>query len=205
MHSPSISPQGIMNVLASPAGSRYSDGSHGTPLPFGRSPSMSDFEVERAPRQSPANPKRQLNRRSNVEYDNEQVLRTSVSQLLAATTRPFTVSGRIPLDPAVLVLFFRSKVSPSPPIFQTRLSPSRAASHIVSISLLTSTTIHRRHWTFLSLPVIPTQLITTITQIANHYTIRQPFHSLRLWNLPTILSLKLFATLYFHPFLLDIT
>lgn len=113
MMSPTMTPQSIMNVLASPAqstASRYSDGSHGNALPFGRSPSMSDFEVERAPRQSPANPKRQLVRRGQSEYDNEHVLRTSVSRLMTAKTRPYTVSGRIPLDPAVLVLFFRSKV-----------------------------------------------------------------------------------------------
>ncbi|KZP20351.1 hypothetical protein FIBSPDRAFT_742497 [Athelia psychrophila] len=98
-----------MNGLASPAPSRFSDGSYGSPLPFGRSPSMSDFEVERVPRQSSTNQKRHVNRRSTAEYDTEQVLRASVSQLLASTTRPFTVSGRIPLDPAALVLFFRSK------------------------------------------------------------------------------------------------
>lgn len=121
MGSPRMSPQSVMNGLSSPAPSRYSDGSYGSPLPFGRSPSISDFEVERAPRSSPANPNRKLTRRSNVEYDNEQVLRASVSQLLAATTRPFTVSGRIPLDPAALVLFFRSKVSLWPIYSQARL------------------------------------------------------------------------------------
>lgn len=95
---------------------------------------MSDFEVERVPRQSSSNQKRHVNRRSTAEYDTEQVLRASVSQLLASTTRPFTVSGRIPLDPAALVLFFRSKVSSRHIPRQTQLNFFRAASHTVSIS-----------------------------------------------------------------------
>ena len=43
-------------------------------------------------------------------YDPELVYRENVSKLIGAKTRPFSVSGRIPLDPAHLVLFFRAKV-----------------------------------------------------------------------------------------------
>lgn len=106
-----------MNMLASPAhstASRWSDGSNqrDNALPFNRSPSMSDFEIERTPK-SPRNPKRALMQRGQSEYDSEHTLRTSISRLLSAKTRPYTVSGRIPLDPSALVLFFRSKVSTS--------------------------------------------------------------------------------------------
>lgn len=109
-------PASAMGILASPAqstASRWSDGSgnHGGALPFNHSPSISDFEIERAPRSSPAHPKRALIRRQQSEYDSEHALRNSVARLLGAKSRPFTVSGRIPLDPAALVLFFRSKVS----------------------------------------------------------------------------------------------
>jgi len=48
-------------------------------------------------------------RRSQSDFDSEQALVTNVSRLIAAKTRSFTVSGRIPLDPSALVLFFRSK------------------------------------------------------------------------------------------------
>src|ERR1700749_4112578 len=101
-----------LSGLASPTqstASRWSDGSNrDSALPFNRSPSMSDFEIERAPKQSSTQLKRTSNRKSQSNYDNEQVLRTSVSRLIAAKTRPFTISGRIPLDPSSLVLFFRS-------------------------------------------------------------------------------------------------
>lgn len=40
----------------------------------------------------------------------EVALQTHLPPLLAAKARPFTVSGLIPLDPANLVVFFRSKV-----------------------------------------------------------------------------------------------
>lgn len=41
--------------------------------------------------------------------DPEFIYRENVSRLIGAKTRPFSVSGRIPLDPSHLVLFFRSK------------------------------------------------------------------------------------------------
>ncbi|KAJ7061715.1 hypothetical protein C8F01DRAFT_1286717, partial [Mycena amicta] len=40
-------------------------------------------------------------------------IRENVSKLIVAKTRPFSVSGRIPLDPAHLVLFFRAKTGTS--------------------------------------------------------------------------------------------
>ncbi|KAJ7082347.1 hypothetical protein C8R43DRAFT_909689 [Mycena crocata] len=42
-------------------------------------------------------------------YDAEFMYREPVSKLIGAKTRPFSVSGRIPLDPSHLILFFRSK------------------------------------------------------------------------------------------------
>lgn len=87
-------------MAMSPAGNRDNA------LPFNRSPSTSEFEIEHA---TPSYSKRSLVRRSQPDFDGEQVLRTSVSKLIAARTRSFTVSGRIPLDPSALVLFFRSK------------------------------------------------------------------------------------------------
>jgi hypothetical protein len=107
-----MSPAGLVSLTQSMV-SRFSDRSHyssrDNALPFNRSPSTSDFEIERTAR-SPAYPKRSLARRSQPDFDGEQVLRTSVSRLIAARTRSFTVSGRIPLDSSALVLFFRSKV-----------------------------------------------------------------------------------------------
>jgi hypothetical protein len=99
--------QSILSCLADR--SHYSNRDNA--LPFNRSPSTSEFEIEHA---TPSYPKRSLVRRSQPDFDGEQVLRTSVSRLIAAKTRSFTVSGRIPLDPSALVLFFRSKVSIEP-------------------------------------------------------------------------------------------
>src|ERR1700676_2283008 len=107
----SMSPSGLVSRAQSMI-NRFANGNHNsrdTALPYNRSPSMSDFEIERTPR-TPANPKRSLARRAHSDYDNEHALRASVTSLIAAKTRLFTVSGRIPLDPANLVLFFRSKV-----------------------------------------------------------------------------------------------
>ena len=46
-----------------------------------------------------------------TDFDEEAAFRTSVAALIAAKARPFCVSGRIPVDPSSLILFFRSKVS----------------------------------------------------------------------------------------------
>jgi len=102
-------------VLGSPtpsAASRLSDRSDGSrPI---RKPSVTDFEIER-PLKMKINgaQKRPSPRRKKSEYGAESALRTCVARLLAAKARPFTVTGRILMDPASLVLFFRSKVSGS--------------------------------------------------------------------------------------------
>ncbi|KAF7362803.1 hypothetical protein MVEN_00630100 [Mycena venus] len=70
-----------------------------------RSPNLS-FQVEHVSR-----PPSAMANRSPVEpvVDPEFVYREHVSKLIGAKSRPFSVSGRIPLDPSHLVLFFRSK------------------------------------------------------------------------------------------------
>ncbi len=75
-----------------------------------RSPSV-DFEIEHvlSPRAQP----RPLLRRGASDYANENLLQTSIATVIAAKARPFAVSGRIPVDPASLTLFFRTKVCTS--------------------------------------------------------------------------------------------
>ncbi|KAJ7752596.1 hypothetical protein B0H16DRAFT_1317447 [Mycena metata] len=83
----------------SPNPSAFQDGS--------RSPNLSTFQVEHVSRP----PSAMANRSPQPEptFDPELIYREHVSKLISAKTRPFTVSGRIPLDPSHLVLFFRSK------------------------------------------------------------------------------------------------
>jgi hypothetical protein len=71
---------------------------------------MGDFQIERIPK-SPQPVSRTAALRRDEYENNEQAFRDSVARLLTASTRPFAVSGLIPLDPSTLVLFFRSKVS----------------------------------------------------------------------------------------------
>jgi hypothetical protein len=68
---------------------------------------MPTFQVEHVSR-----PPSAMANRSPPEpaYDTEFLYREYISRLIAAKARPFSVSGRIPLDPSHLVLFFRSKV-----------------------------------------------------------------------------------------------
>ena len=66
-----------------------------------------DFEIEHVPMSSPAKPPRPLMRRGMSDYSNESMLQTSVARIVAAKARPFSVSGRIPVDPANLTLVFR--------------------------------------------------------------------------------------------------
>ncbi|KAI0318665.1 hypothetical protein OF83DRAFT_1056438 [Amylostereum chailletii] len=77
--------------------------------PYSRSPRNSmNFEVEHAPL-SPK-PARPGLRRGMSEYAaHESVLHSSIARIVAAKSRPFAVSGRIPVDPAHLNLFFRTK------------------------------------------------------------------------------------------------
>jgi hypothetical protein len=67
-----------------------------------------DFEIERitSPRAQPRPPLR----RAVSDYANEALLQSSIANVIAAKARPFVVSGRIPVDPATLTLFFRTKV-----------------------------------------------------------------------------------------------
>lgn len=99
-------PLSTMSVLSSPSASstssRSSDG-----LPFPRN--MSDFEVEHTPTKAAFSPGKQRRRRQSSDYDSETAFRASVAMLLAAKARPFSVCGRIPVDPTALILFFRSK------------------------------------------------------------------------------------------------
>jgi hypothetical protein len=81
------------------------------PLPIYSNPSLSDFEIERGSAQSVTASRRVTSQREEIGPDEEYIFRDSISRVLAAKSRPFTVSGRIPFDPTSLVLFFRSKVS----------------------------------------------------------------------------------------------
>lgn len=65
-----------------------------------------DFEIERSPRSGYGRSKIQMPSPSDV---NEHALHTHFPILVAAKSRPFSLSGLIPIDPANLVLFFRSK------------------------------------------------------------------------------------------------
>ncbi|KZT00708.1 uncharacterized protein LAESUDRAFT_732021 [Laetiporus sulphureus 93-53] len=73
------------------------------------SSSMADFEVEHSPGQSTAALPSLRRRRPSEDFDNETAFRSSVAALLMIKAHPFAVSGRIPIDPSALTLFFRSK------------------------------------------------------------------------------------------------
>lgn len=64
------------------------------------------FEVEQGSPQRPGLRRGQ----SNYASEAQAVLATSVAKLVSAQMRPFAISGRIPIDPADLTLFFRTKV-----------------------------------------------------------------------------------------------
>ena len=67
-----------------------------------------DFEIEHIT--SPRGQARPPLRRAVSDYANETLLQTSIANVIAAKARPFAISGRIPVDPATLTLFFRAKV-----------------------------------------------------------------------------------------------
>jgi hypothetical protein len=77
------------------------------PVSF-QSPVGSDFEIERIT--SPRGQPRPSLRRGVSDYANDSVLQASIANVIAAKARPFAISGRIPVDPATLTLFFRTKV-----------------------------------------------------------------------------------------------
>jgi len=76
------------------------------PMPF-QSPASSDFEIERGTNIRGA--ARPPLRRAVSDYSNEALLQTSIANVIAINARPFAISGRIPVDPATLTLFFRTK------------------------------------------------------------------------------------------------
>lgn len=103
-------PQSVLSSPALSAASRLSDGSSRHSDLGHRTKSQPDFEIERPLKSATTTPKRPSARRQKSDYHAEHALRGSVLRLLTAKARPFTTSGRIPLDPSALVLFFRSKV-----------------------------------------------------------------------------------------------
>ncbi|PCH37439.1 hypothetical protein WOLCODRAFT_167493 [Wolfiporia cocos MD-104 SS10] len=80
-------------------------------LPFPRPQNISNFEVERMPGnlQASQTPPQLYMEMSPTDVDSESAFRASIAALISAKARPFAVSGRIPIDPAALTLFFRSK------------------------------------------------------------------------------------------------
>ncbi|KAF8153339.1 hypothetical protein B0H34DRAFT_663392 [Crassisporium funariophilum] len=72
-----------------------------------KSPSTSNFQIERS--KSPGLYGRPNIPQADPTYQNELVYREHVAALIAAKDRQFAISGHIPVDPAHLVLFFRSK------------------------------------------------------------------------------------------------
>ncbi|KAJ3514418.1 hypothetical protein NLJ89_g2387 [Agrocybe chaxingu] len=73
-----------------------------------RSP-MTDFQVEKRARSPNPYGRPPMGQPEPTVYRDELVYRDHVSALIAAKDTQFGVNGRIPVDPAQLVLFFRSK------------------------------------------------------------------------------------------------
>lgn len=98
------------------------------PVPF-QSPASgsADFEIERIT--SPRAQARPPLRRAVSDYANEALLQSSIANVIATKARPFAISGRIPVDPATLTLFFRTKVIYFPigsdPFMAEKCSPER--------------------------------------------------------------------------------
>ena len=87
------------------------------------------FEVERSSPLSAQHRLPSVKRPASADLT-EVALQTYLPPLLAAKARPFTVSGLIPLDPANLVVFFRSKVRRE---FFGRLELLRLTDHVASV------------------------------------------------------------------------
>jgi len=107
---PSLSPpasNAAVAIVPSPAVSPAIVGRnlYEQPMAF-RSPSV-DFEIEHvsSPRVQPRPPMR----RAVSDYANESLLQSSIATVIAAKARSFAITGRIPVDPATLTLFFRTK------------------------------------------------------------------------------------------------
>lgn len=103
-----ISPHVISRVGSPmPMPAIYSQTPHMPSAPFDMSPRVADFQIERAPTRSR---RASFSSPSQPTYDNELLLRDSVSRLLASKSHTFSISGNIPLDASQLVLFFRTNV-----------------------------------------------------------------------------------------------
>ena len=96
-------PLSTISSMSSPTPSRYPD------LPVPRTQSVSEFEVEHSVTgKTPYTPSK--SRRRGSDPDSQAAYRTAIAAIVNAKARPFAVSGRVPMDPAHLTLFFRSKV-----------------------------------------------------------------------------------------------
>ena len=103
-----------MTALSSSSSSNGSSSHSGrNPLPFTRS--YTDFEMERSERPAKTHSySRAQQRRKGAPITDPKadgVFESTVATLMAAKSRPFSISGHIPLDPGALTIFFRSQVS----------------------------------------------------------------------------------------------
>ena len=98
-------PLSTISSMSSPTPSRYPD------LPVPRTQSVSEFEVEHSVTgKTPYTPSKPRRRGSDPEYDSQAAYRAAIAAIVSAKAQPFAVSGRVPMDPSNLTLFFRSKV-----------------------------------------------------------------------------------------------
>jgi hypothetical protein len=108
---PSLSPPASnagVAIVPSPAVSPAIVGRNLYEQPMGFVSPSGEFEIEHvtSPRGQPRPPMR----RAVSDYANESLLQSSIATVIAAKARPFAITGRIPMDPATLTLFFRTKV-----------------------------------------------------------------------------------------------
>lgn len=98
------------NPIGRPVSRGPSPAPPGVPQPgdIRKRPSTSNFQVEK--RAKSPNPYGRAPPQQADPYQDEQQYRDRVSDLIAAKDNQFAVTGRIPTDPAKLVLFFRAKV-----------------------------------------------------------------------------------------------
>ena len=99
-----------MSIVQSPAVSPAIVGRNLPSVTY-RAPGTTEFEIERA--SSPRSQPRPPMRRAASDYAGEVALKESISNVIAAKARPYAISGRIPVDPATLSLFFRTKAGGS--------------------------------------------------------------------------------------------
>ena len=101
-------PLSTISNMSSPTPSRYPD------LPVPRTQSVSEFEIEHSVSgKVPYTPSKPRRRASDPEYDSQAAYRAAIAAIVSTKARPFALSGRVPMDPTHLTLFFRSKVRPA--------------------------------------------------------------------------------------------